>query len=491
MSSPLPRFERHQTAGLSQNRSTSTTETGLSHRTRRWRPPHVGYIVVVAAIVLASYSIGLLATPKQTVSIVGQAVAVGAARPTPSLWGPGELTEFGVSIPLKLTFVGLLRPHLEIAPALSTNDLTATLRAAYDQSLESLGKKLLDGWLRYCGWLLLISEAIGAAAMLPVAVAMVRWRGLTRRSALRLTVGCLLTLMVLNAAQAAVATNTLGGVSRVTSIDALVGRNPTVFTPASVGPSVSGINIVVIGDSTAAGLGNALVRAPTPEDKACGRSKDSFAGVLATPNGWKVLTLACSTAPIRSGLLGEQPQAGQTVSAQLGRAKQVTDATAVIVSIGANEMQWPALVQFCLLAETCDDNAASALSDRNLTRFTLDYAEYLLPQLAALPQHPRVIINKYYYPFDPTVPCRRIEGWSAQKVGVLSARLASFNSVLAQGATTFGFTAVQPDFRGHELCTKQPYVQGLPDPAPLHPTAAGVFCIAVADQQALASTSSP
>jgi lysophospholipase L1-like esterase len=461
---------------------------GLSHRWRHWRLPHVGYIVLVATIVLASYGIGLLATPKQTVQILGQTVAVGAARPSPSLWGPGELTEFGVSIPLKLTFVGLLRTHLEIAPSLSTNDLTATLRAAYAKSLQSLGNQLFGGWLRYCGWLFVVSEAIGAAAILPVGVAMVRWRGLTRGRVLRLTVGCLLTLMVLNVVQAAVATNTLGGVSRVRSIDALVGRDPTVFTPAPVGPPVSGVNLVVIGDSTAAGLGNELVSKPTPEDKACGRSKDSFAAVLANTNGWKVLNLACSTATIRAGLLGDQPQAGQTLSAQLGRAKQVTDAAAIIVSVGANEMQWPALVQFCLLAETCDDNATTALFDRNLSQFTLDYAEYLLPQLAELPQHPRVIINQYYYPFDPKVPCKDIEGWSADKVGVLSARLASFNSVLAQGATTFGFTAVQPDFRGHELCTKQPYVQGLPDPAPLHPTAAGELAIALADQQALAST---
>ncbi|HEV3234617.1 MAG TPA: GDSL-type esterase/lipase family protein [Candidatus Dormibacteraeota bacterium] len=445
----------------------------------------VGYIVLVAAIVLASYLIGLLATPRQTVQIVGQTVAIGAARPHLNLWGPGELIEFGVSIPLKLTFYGLLRPHLEIAPALSTNDLTATLRAAYDLSLESLGKQLFDGWLRYCLWLFLVSEAVCTAAIVPVAIAMVQWRGLPERRAVRLTVGCLLTLLLLNAGQAALATNTLSSVSRASSIDALVGRDTSIFTPAPVGPPVSGINLVVIGDSTAAGLGNELVSNPTPEDRACGRSKDSFAAVLANTNSYKVLNLACSTATIRAGVLGEQPQAGQTVSAQLGRAKQVTDATAIIVSVGANEMQWPALVQFCLLAEACDDNATTAFFDRNLSRFTLDFAEYLLPQLASLPQHPRVIINQYYDPFDPDVPCKDIDGWSSQKVRVLSARLATFNLVLAKGASTFGFIAVKPDFRGHELCTKQPYVQGLPDPAPLHPTAAGELAIALADQQAL------
>ena len=72
---------------------------GLTQRWRQWRLPHVGYIVLVATIVLASYGIGLLATPKQTVQIVGQTVAARAARPDPSLWGPGELTEFECRFP--------------------------------------------------------------------------------------------------------------------------------------------------------------------------------------------------------------------------------------------------------------------------------------------------------------------------------------------------------------------------------------------------------
>jgi hypothetical protein len=57
--------------------------------------------------------------------------------------------------------------------------------------------------------------------------------------------------------------------------------------------------------------------------------------------------------------------------------------------------------------------------------------------------------------------------------------------VLAQGAQVFGFTAVDPPFAGHQLCSAGSYVQGPGDPAPLHPTAAGELVIALADQQAL------
>ena len=38
----------------------------------------------------------------------------------------------------------------------------------------------------------------------------------------------------------------------------------------------------------------------------------------------------------------------------------------------------------------------------------------------------------------------------------------------------------QPQFDGHELCTDQPWVQGMRDPAPFHPTAAGELAITAA-----------
>ena len=78
-----------------------------------------------------------------------------------------------------------------------------------------------------------------------------------------------------------------------------------------------------------------------------------------------------------------------------------------------------------------------------------------------------------------------------QKAAVERARLATLNAVLARGAAEFGFTSVKPDFTGHQLCTTQPYVQGLGDAAPFHPTAMGQLDIALADQAALNSPHLP
>ena len=68
---------------------------------------------------------------------------------------------------------------------------------------------------------------------------------------------------------------------------------------------------------------------------------------------------------------------------------------------------------------------------------------------------------------------------------MLLARLGQLNTVLAEGAQTFGFGVADPPFTGHELCTADPYVQGPQDRAPLHPTATGELAIALADQQEL------
>jgi hypothetical protein len=94
-------------------------------------------------------------------------------------------------------------------------------------------------------------------------------------------------------------------------------------------------------------------------------------------------------------------------------------------------------------------------------------------------------------PFGPNLGCLAKYGLTPAKEKVLLARLGQLNTVLAQGAQTFGFGLADPPFTGHELCTAEPYVQGPTDPAPLHPTVTGELIIALADQQALPKLENP
>jgi lysophospholipase L1-like esterase len=241
----------------------------------------------------------------------------------------------------------------------------------------------------------------------------------------------------------------------------------------------------VLGDSTAAGLGGRPLQHPTAADAACQRSADSYAVDLARANAWNVANLGCSGASIAHGLLGSQTTEGTRLPAQVAVAARVRHPSLVIVSVGANDLRWSQMVALCAVS-SCNDRASEAYFQRTLQRFTQNYYD-LLRQLAELHGTPRVIVNLYYTPFTPGSTCLSRIGLTPGRIRVLLERLGAINSVLREGADTFGDLAVQPEFTGHELCRPQPYVQGLADPAPFHPTAAGSLAIALADERALAA----
>jgi hypothetical protein len=270
----------------------------------------------------------------------------------------------------------------------------------------------------------------------------------------------------------------------VRTLDDLVGVDPLTGTTAP-GPAQPGVQAVVIGDSTAAAIGNPRLKNATPLDRACGRSSESYAADLAMVNTWNVLNLACSGATVQNGLLGAQVFGSGTVAPpQLGEAQRATKAKVIIVSVGADDVQWSIMTKLCVASTVCNDKVSNAYFNQLISDFTRSYYE-LLGDLAALPGAPDVLVNQYYSPFGPDLGCLSKYGITPAKEKVLASRLAQLNAVLAQGAQTFGFGVAGPQFTGHELCTADPYVQGPDDRAPLHPTAAGELAIALADQQAL------
>ena len=277
---------------------------------------------------------------------------------------------------------------------------------------------------------------------------------------------------------------------QVRSLSQLVGSEPQYPDSKKAAPALPGVRVVVMGDSTAAGAGLPWVRDASHTDQMCGRSADSYAEDLARSNGWQVMNLACDSATISQVLLGPEGRGGEMVAAQIGAAQQATKAQAVIVSVGADDLDWAAMLRLCAVAKTCNDRATTAYFQQQLATFSKDYFQ-LLTRLANLPSHPQVIINRYYNPFDLQLNCLSKVGLTPVKLRTLESRLQTLNAVLVKGAAEFGFTSVKPDFTGHELCTTQPYVQGLGDPAPFHPTANGQLAIALADQAALSPAIMP
>lgn len=427
--------------------------------------------------------LALLVTPAQSVSSAGQTIRVGATSPDLSLSGPGELDLFGQSVPTTLRFNGLIRPRLELTRITIDDQLSQFVQASSKRSntQSALSAGLVGGWERYFLWQSLVTG--GFAVLLLLAYSGIR-HYTHRRMFKVVAVGTLIAVAANVGAVALFATGTPAALRQVKSLGDLVGTLPVGPPPRAAGASLPGVQAVVIGDSTAAAIGNPLPSHPTPQDTACGRSADSYAADLALVNTWNVLNLACSGATVPTGILGSQSTGGQVLPPQISVLEQANRASVVVVSVGANDVKWVATAALCVLAAACDDQATTAYFQSNLADFTSNFYD-LLRDLAALPQHPRVLINTYFNPFGANVKCLSSNGFTSVKTTALSARLATLNTVLTQGAQTFGFIAVHPSFAGHELCTSQPYVQGLHDAAPLHPTAAGELAIALTDQQAL------
>jgi lysophospholipase L1-like esterase len=417
------------------------------------------------------------------VSAAGQTAQVGAATPSLSLSGPGELDLFGQVMPTKPQFQGPIRPMLQLTHITIDSQVAQLLRSDSPHQLElNLSQQLAQGWTRYFEWETLIAAGFAVIALIAVA-------GVRRQSypamARTVLIGLVLVVAVNVGGVLLTASSTPRVLRSVKTLDDLVGADPLQTPPPSLGKPLAGVQAVVIGDSTAAAVGNPRPAGASALDAACGRSSEAYAGDLAVANNWNVLNLACSGATVPNGLIGVQLlRNGQVAPSQLAEAERATHAKVIIVSVGADDVEWSVMTRLCVASTVCNDKVSSAYFSKLIGDFTRSYYQ-LLADLDALPGHPAVLINEYYAPFGPDIGCLARYGINAAKEKVLLSRLGQLNAVLAQGAQTFGFGVADPPFAGHELCTGDPYVQGPGDPDPLHPTAAGELAIALADEHAL------
>ncbi len=452
--------------------------TGRWPRLARW----LGGLVLLIASAVAAIAAALQLTPMQTVTMAGQVIEVGASAPSLSLSGPGEVDLFGQSLPTNIQFTGPVRPRLQLSQISINSQLTTFVQGDRPAGAERiLGARLADGWKRYIMWETVFT---GAGALILVG-AVAGWRRIPHRTTFKLLAAGLVVAEAINLGAIMITAYSAPSLLRQAhSLNELVGSETRLPRIRPVGPSLPGVQVVVLGDSTAAGAGLAPLPGASSTAQACGRSADSFAADLSAANGWRVLNLACNGASISHGLLGPQDHNGQTLAPQLAVAEQAGHASLVIVSVGADDLNWAAEVQYCAIAPRCNDRATTAYFQQQLASFTKNYLD-LLSRLAALPSHPQVLINRYYDPFGSQPGCLGQDGLSATNLQTLTSRLNTLNQVLAKGAAQFSFSSPQPDFTGHQLCSQQPYVQGPDAAAPFHPTAAGQLAIALADQAVL------
>jgi lysophospholipase L1-like esterase len=450
----------------------------------RRRLRRLGHWLATATLVLvlavASVALSLWNTPMQQVSTAGQTVAVGVTGPKWDVEGPGEVDLFGQHLPTTISFLGPVRPRLELRQ-IALGEQLAQFAASGSEAATALQSALVSGWVRYFVWQLVVAAVI---AVLIFGAAAGWLRHGTRRTIGLIAAGLVVTLAIDAGAVMVTAYSVPARLKSVRSLQDMVGATPLPDLTSDAARGQGAVrSVVVIGDSTAAGLGNPVRPDASKSDSVCGRSGDAFAAVLASANGWDVTNLACSRATIREGLLGPQVSRSLTLPPQVAQPA-VERADLIIVSVGANDVNWASMLQLCAISDNCANNAEQAYFQQQLAAFSTDLLQ-LISALQQLPNHPGVIINQYYDPFPDDVECLADHGLTESKRKVLQSDLAALNSLLEASAQAAGFTTVKPDFGGHGVCSSYPYVQGLSDPAPFHPTAAGQLAIALADQYAL------
>lgn len=486
-----------------------------------WRRPfavRVGRSLFLLLIALVAMTVALAVAPRASVSVFGQTVEVGAVTPSRhfGLSGPGEADLFGEGVVDTVQrFDGPIRPRIVWQRFNRNDDAAAFIQSDTDggrRTVETgsaqVGDALVAGWTRYFLALVVAAGIIGGALYLltvgAVALAGRDHRHRSRRQHLALLTGSVVASLVVTLGFTALTVRTaVRSLGSITSLSDLVGTATVAQVPDPVGPVRTGVDVVVIGDSTAAGIGNTPITDPTEQDTACQRSSDSYAASVQAVSGLRVLNLACSSATVQAGLLGPQFAGALKVPPQVGALRSVQDPELVVISIGANDVGWSDFLTLCYGLPRCDDEASDRLFQSRLDRFKIPYAQ-LLQSLSDLPGAPAVVVTEYYDPFGSTFDCAELQDPRAgaggppgygfgpdpgqdnqerkieEKIEPLRAQLSRMNAVLRQGAEAFGFTVVQPRFAGHELCSAQPWVQGMSDPAPFHPRAAGELAIAAA-----------
>jgi hypothetical protein len=93
---------------------------------------------------------------------------------------------------------------------------------------------------------------------------------------------------------------------------------------------------------------------------------------------------------------------------------------------------------------------------------------------------PRVLIGSYYMPFS-TLDCIGTNRITPTEVAWLEGQTASLNQAIKSVTPLFSFVEFVPiDFTGHDVCSSDPWVQGIDAEAPFHPTNTGQTAISQA-----------
>ena len=244
----------------------------------------------------------------------------------------------------------------------------------------------------------------------------------------------------------------------------------------STGGVTSG-RYIAMGDSVAAGVG--LYDAS--DSSACNRTRQSYPNLVSRSLNLRLSHIACTGAASMSGLLLPQVVNGASVPAQLEQLFASKPSQLISLTVGANDIDWTNVIGKCY-SETCGDasdnahitSALQGVTDNMIT--ILDKISHHYPPDAA----PFTVITGYYQVFPSSEKrCSSLAGVDTNEITWWRSKEDALNKTINTVVARYHFAHFVPiDFTNHELCTDTPWVQGISDQTPFHPTEDGQKAIA-------------
>ncbi len=244
----------------------------------------------------------------------------------------------------------------------------------------------------------------------------------------------------------------------------------------SAQPRMASGQYAALGDSVAAGSG---LPDPVRGDKRCDRTFGAYAYEVANMRGLKVNHLACAGATM-GDLFSEEVLPGSNIPPQLDGAFANGTPELITITAGANDVRWSDFLHKCFVS-TCgtpaDDVAVNGLM--NALRVKTKHVFKSIERRSS-GSPPLTIMTGYYHPLSDR--CAELEPrLTLQEIQWINLQTDRLNQTLARVAEHRSFAEFVPIdtvFEGHDICSDNPWVQGLDGQAPFHPTLKGQRAIA-------------
>lgn len=268
-------------------------------------------------------------------------------------------------------------------------------------------------------------------------------------------------------------------------------QQPAATTPSrpATTPAASG-NYVALGDSVAAGVGLPGAAQVPADYSRCGRTTQAYPYIVARQRNLALNHIACSGATA-GDLYTKQRSGSPNLPSQLSTAFANGKPSLITITAGANDAHWDYFLRYCYSSDCANGNVAIAanqgcIPDRLSTISTSNLANCYLAAMQlkligafwAIQQYsggnpPTTIVTGYYNPVSAACTAKYPSVTQAE-VAWLNAEFAALNTTIRQAAEQYPFVRFVPvDFTGHDICSSDPWIQGLGDRQPFHPTTRG------------------